>query len=98
MKYLFHPEAEQEFLYAIDYYENCEKGLGYDFVLEVYSTIQNILRYPQAWPVLDKNLRRCQTRRFPYGIIYSFQKNNIIILAVMHLHREPRYWKDRNLA
>ena len=30
MKYGFDPEAEAEFLAAIDYYEGCEPGLGYD--------------------------------------------------------------------
>ena len=78
MKYLFHPEAERELLSAVDYYENCEQGLGYDFTLEVSLTIQNILQYPQAWPVLDKELRRCQTRRFPYGVIYHVQRNKIL--------------------
>ncbi len=40
MKYGFHPEAEEEFLDAIDYYEGCEPGLGYDFAIEVHSTIR----------------------------------------------------------
>lgn len=43
MKYAFHPEAEAEFLDAIDYYEGCEAGLGYDFAIEVHATIENIL-------------------------------------------------------
>ena len=30
MKYSFHPEAEAEFNQAIDYYENCAEGLGYE--------------------------------------------------------------------
>ena len=98
MKYIFHPEAEQELLYAIDYYEYCEHGLGYDFALEVYSTIQNILHFPQAWPQFDKKIRRCQTNRFPFGIIYHIEKSKIKILAVMHLHRDPDYWKHRKPA
>jgi hypothetical protein len=44
----FHPEAQTEFFKAIDYYEACEDGLGYDFAIEVYSTIQNILGFPAA--------------------------------------------------
>lgn len=28
MTFEFHPEAEEEFLAAIEYYENCEQGLG----------------------------------------------------------------------
>jgi len=31
----FHPEAETEFNRAIEYYEEMESGLGYDFAIEV---------------------------------------------------------------
>ena len=48
MKFDFHPEAEAEFLEAIAYYESSVPGLGEDFSLEVYSTIQNILSYSDA--------------------------------------------------
>lgn len=96
MKYVFHPEAEAEFFTAIDYYEGCEPGLGYDFAVEVHSTIENILSYPNAWPILVENIRRCQTCRFPYGIIYIIDENVLIVLAVMHLHRAPDYWKNRS--
>ena len=95
MKLSFHPEAEAEFYKAIDYYEGCEQGLGYDFSIEVYSTIQNILDYPTAWPVLEDDVRRYLTNRFPYGILYSIESDSIFILAVMYLHRDPSYWKHR---
>jgi len=39
MSFSFHPEAEEELNVAVDYYEDIEPGLGYDFALEVYSTI-----------------------------------------------------------
>ena len=35
MNFSFHPEAEEEFNKAIDYYEDIDPGLGYDFALEV---------------------------------------------------------------
>ena len=41
MSFAFHPEAEDEFKYAIAYYENCDAGLGLDFAREVFVTIQN---------------------------------------------------------
>ncbi len=92
----FHPEAEAEFQGAIDYYEGCEPGLGYDFSIEVYSTLQNILLYPTAWPVVEEDIRRCLVNRFPYGILYSVEQGEICVLAVMHLRRHPGYWKSRN--
>ena len=74
MRYVFHPEAEVEFDAAIEYYEDCEPGLGYDFAVEVHSTIENILSFPKAWPILEDDIRCCQTRRFPYGIILCNQR------------------------
>jgi len=95
MNYSFHPEAEEEFLAAIEYYEQREKNLGRDFAVEVYVAIANAMTFPNAWPVLDGAVRRCQTRRFPYGVLYSNEGDGIFVLAVMHLHRDPDYWKDR---
>ncbi len=95
MNYSFHPEAKAEFFGAIDYYEECAIGLGYDFAAEIHYTIQIIVAYPEAWPILEGEVRRAQTRRFPYGVIYSEEDSEIFVLSVMHLHRDPDYWKHR---
>lgn len=95
MKYYFHPDAENEFLEAIDYYEKRSEGLGLDFSMEVFHTINRILAYPKAWPKLDTNIHRSLVTRFPYGILYNIDRNRIFILAVMHLNRKPGYWKQR---
>ena len=95
MKFIFHPDAEEELNDTVDYYEQCETGLGEDFGAEVFAAIRNILSYPKSWPILDGDVRRCLTNRFPYGIIYSIEPEFIYVLAVMHLHRRPDYWKCR---
>jgi len=95
MKYFFHPEAESEFQGAIEYYEKCELGLGQAFVIQVYSAIRNIITYPNMCPILERDIRRCLVNRFPFGILYSIEENEIFILAVMHLRRNPDYWKHR---
>ena len=95
MNFSFHPEAEQEFNAAIDYYESIHPGLGYDFAFEVQSAIQRAIDFPKAWPVLDGDVRRSLVKRFPYGVLYSEENNGIFILAVMNLHREPGYWETR---
>ena len=95
MNFSFHPEAEEKFNKAIDYYEDIESGLGYDFASEVYSAIRLSAEFPKAWMVLEGEVRRCLVRRFPYGILYSEEGNRIFILAAMNLHRQPTYWKHR---
>lgn len=95
MKYSFHPEAEAEFSHAVAYYEERENSLGYDFAVEVYSAIERAACHPRAWPIIEDGMRRALVSRFPYGIIYSEEKGKLFIVAVMHLHRDPDYWKDR---
>ena len=46
MNFAFHPEAEDEFLDAIAYYQNCDDGLGLDFVEEVFAAIKNAVAIP----------------------------------------------------
>ena len=95
MTFSFHQEAEQELNDAVDYYNGCRDGLGLEFAKEVYTTIQNILAFPLAWTPLSHNTRRCLVNRFPYGVIYQISDEQIIIIAVMQLNRNPGYWKDR---
>jgi hypothetical protein len=95
MNFSFHPEAEKELNEAIDYYEDIEPGLGYDFALEVHSTIGRSVDFPKAWAVLDGDVRRSLVKRFPNGVLYSEEKDGIFIVALMHLHRRPGYWKPR---
>jgi len=95
MNFSFHPEAEIEFNKSIDYYEEIESGLGYDSALEVYSTIKRSVEFPDAWTVLEGEIRRSLVKRFPYGILYSKEQKGIFIVAVMNLHRQPEYWKHR---
>ncbi|MBI5048444.1 MAG: type II toxin-antitoxin system RelE/ParE family toxin [Deltaproteobacteria bacterium] len=95
MNYSFHPDAEEELNEAIAYYNERQNGLGLEFVKEVYLSIQNILSLPLAWAPLSANTRRCLTNRFPYGVIYQVTDEQVFIIAVMHLNREPNYWEKR---
>lgn len=95
MSFTFYPNAETELNEAIQYYEEIEPGLGYDFAVEVYAAVQRAVAYPRAWPVLEGDIRRALVKRFPYGVLYSEADGELLVVAVMNLHREPGYWKDR---
>ena len=95
MTYSFHEAAEREFFAAIEYYEECQPGLGLKFSKEVYATIERICVNPSAWTKIDTKTSRCLTNKFPYGILYRIFENDIRIMTIMHLHRKPNYWKGR---
>jgi ParE toxin of type II toxin-antitoxin system, parDE len=87
--------AEIELDQAIRWYGSQAPGLGDAFLVEVLSTAKRIERYPDAWHALGQGIRRCRLGRFPYGLIYSLDHGDILVLAVAHLHRRPDYWRDR---
>jgi hypothetical protein len=76
----FHPEAEEEFVEAVAYYEECETGLGLDFARAIHAAIQNSIDYPTLWPQIEDEVRRCLVHRFPYGVLYSAEPHGIFIL------------------
>jgi plasmid stabilization system protein ParE len=95
MKIEFLAPAEIELLDATSYYNMQSEGLGFEFAAEVKRTIERIIQYPEAWSKLSKRTRRCRTNRFPYGVIYQVRGETILIVAVMHLSRDPQMWKSR---
>ncbi|OHB34999.1 MAG: plasmid stabilization protein [Planctomycetes bacterium GWA2_39_15] len=95
MNIKFLTPAEAEFFDAISYYNIQSEGLGYEFAAEVKRTIGRIIQYPEAWTKLSKRTRRCRTNKFPYGVIYQVKEETLLIVAVMHLSREPQNWKSR---
>jgi len=95
VKFVFHPEALAEYQEAARYYEGCQSGLGHRYIAAVEQAIQNIIEKPEQWKPLEKDVRRYLTRVFPYAILYSIEPDYILIIAVMHCHREPDCWKHR---
>ena len=95
MKIDFLEIAQIELDDAFEYYNYEVPGLGSAFLTEVINALERINEFPEAWHSCSKRARRCQTRRFPYGIIYQVREQEILVVAIAHLHRKPDYWKDR---
>jgi plasmid stabilization system protein ParE len=80
---------------SIEYYNRQVRGLGHQFLDEIIKALDLIAKHPEAWPQISERTRRCQINRFPYGLIYQKRNNEILIIAVSHLHRKPEYWQER---
>ena len=44
---------------------------------------------------IEEEIRRFLFTRFPYSLIYGIDQETIVVIAVAHQHREPRYWAGR---
>lgn len=96
MEIRFSKPAQQELDEAVDYYNNESPGLGEQLLVDVLHTLDRIRDYPEAWQAFSNTTRRCRTRKFPYGIVYRLREQEIQVIAVMHMHRDPSYWFDRD--
>jgi plasmid stabilization system protein ParE len=93
---IFHlDDAELELDDAFEWYENQVQGLGYDFLDEINKSLKRIVQYPDSCEERDDEIKRCIVNRIPYGIVYGIDKDKIIVVAIAHLHRKPKYWFDR---
>ena len=95
MNVSFLDAARRELKEAVAYYNNEQPGLGAEFSAEIKQTISRIRKNPEAWQSLSKHTRRCISHRFSYAVIYQILNGDVLIVAVMHLHRDPHSWRGR---
>jgi toxin ParE1/3/4 len=89
------PEAEEDLADAKAWYERQRAGLGAEFVLCVEEALDRISRLPEAAAEVYPGVRRVLVRRFPYGVFYRIDPDQIAVLAVYHNRRDPRGWQAR---
>jgi len=93
----FHPDAEAEMIDAAVWYESQQADLGKRYLSAVQDALNRIEINPLLFPVVEADVRRCLTKTFPFGVLFRIKPNLIAVMAVMHLHRDPDYWKNRRL-
>ncbi len=95
MKTRFIAPAQQELDKAIERYNGKAPGLGDDLFDEVASASRKLCDFPELWPKVRRNIRRCRLKRFPYSLIYRADAHEIVVVAVMHHRQRPNYWRSR---
>ena len=96
MRLSYTHEARLEMADAASYYQSCRKELGREFYQRITAAEEDIIHNPEAWRSLGGPYRRKLLKQFPYGLVYHQPEPDWIeVVAVMHLHREPSYWRKR---
>jgi toxin ParE1/3/4 len=74
---------------AREWYERQRRGLGDEFVLSVGAAVDAVIEYPVAYPVVRRGTRRVLIERFPYGLYYRVHGGTVIVVALLHVARDP---------
>jgi plasmid stabilization system protein ParE len=72
-----------------DFYERQGVGLGEYFLDSLFSDIDSLALYAGIHRKLI-GFHRLLSKRFPYGIYYQFNGNDVIVYRVLDLRRDPR--------
>lgn len=91
----YHDAAEDELLAEIGYLELRVRGLEWRFYTEVRQAEDRITMFPESAPEVAPGIGKHPLRKFPFSILYSIEKDGVLILAVAHHRRRPRYWVGR---
>lgn len=89
-------EAQLEVQEAFDYYEEKNKGLGFEFMRSLDAALQSVKRNPFAYQKIYKESRRVLLRKFPYALFYVVEENRIVVIACFHQRRSEIDWLRRS--
>jgi toxin ParE1/3/4 len=95
VKFLLHPEADEEFAGAVRYYSEISPDLGVRFYREIEQLFREICAASTRFRKFDPPARRHLSRDFPYSVIFFEKSDYLWIIAVMHMKRHPGYWRGR---
>ena len=96
MRVEYHPTVEGELRAIRDYYEERSNGLGAAFIDEFERQVLKLAATPEQWMVVEKDIRRCLMKRFPYVVYFRCVANDLIrVTVVKHQRRHPQLGRDR---
>lgn len=90
MRLEFHRQLSSDISRIMDYYEDVAgRNLADEFYRELRSFFQKATDSPEAYDILEHDLRRVNLERFPYHFLFRIVRDRVRILAVRHHRRRP---------
>ncbi|MGH8691998.1 MAG: type II toxin-antitoxin system RelE/ParE family toxin [Burkholderiales bacterium] len=89
---VYRRQAGRDLAAGFEYYELQTEGLGEKFLAAVGSAFDVIERYPQMFAQVHGEVRRALVSRFPYAVFYRAESKRVVVLAVLHMARDPKLW------
>ncbi|MGA1843642.1 MAG: type II toxin-antitoxin system RelE/ParE family toxin [bacterium] len=90
-----HTGAQEDLKSGIEWYDAQLDGLGKIFKKVIKDTILKIQKKPSWYLNEEEPIKKAYVPRFPYKILFTEESEVVIIWAIAHLHRKPKFWKER---
>lgn len=90
-----HPEADAEGIDAAEWIKADDPRQGSLFVEALEDALTEARTRPEIYRTFDGEFRKVRMGKFRYAVVFRVKNDEAQVLAVMHLHRRPGYWKDR---
>lgn len=90
----FLPEVEEDVMSGYDWYEEKAVGLGEEFLRVFYAAAGEIRSMPLRFPKVNRDVRRCLIRRFPYAIYFKCESDVVTVIGLIHCARDPGNIRD----
>ena len=97
LKIKFQEHSKYDFDEAKHYYKTQEENLYKKFKYDLEQSLNRILSFPNLYPNIDTNIKKCVLNKFPYTILYTIKNDTIYILAIANHHKNPKEYKNRCL-
>jgi len=89
------PEAANDIRSVYAWYEQISAAFAVRFIRRLDQAIVRAREWPLIYQAVYREFRRAPLRRFPYSVFYRAEEERIIIVAVLHQVREPRFIESR---
>jgi toxin ParE1/3/4 len=91
MKAIFSSAANRDVRRILEYYSReASAEVALDFQSKLKAVTDRIKHWPQAFPLIDKEVRRAILSKFPFQVVYRIESSDRVrILAVRHHKQNP---------
>ncbi len=94
-RFVLLPRAERDIQSTFEWYESQRPGLGEEFLVTLRERLETIRNFPEAFPIIYRDVRRAVVSRFPYVVFYVVRPARVAALAIVHQSRDPAIWPRR---
>jgi len=94
-QWIVQPLAQADIEAAFTWYEEQQSGLGSRFLDALDQILTRIRKTPLQFPIVFDDVHRALLHTFPYAVYFRVKEQAVIVLAVLHLRRDPRTSRRR---